>query len=179
MEKDQELSEYLFTDKINHGQIVIDICEESFEASLASCTDKRMTLTGKNKSSKKWLAENVILLFTLLGVVLGIILGNIFIYMYLYPIKINLINLYLLLGFSMRKLNMQKDTIMLISYPGELFMRLLKLMILPLVIASLVAGTASINAQMNGRIALRTFAYFASTSIFNSLLGISLVTLIR
>ena len=29
---------------------------------------------------------------------------------------------------------------MLISYPGELFMRLLKLMILPLVIASLISG---------------------------------------
>jgi Na+/H+-dicarboxylate symporter len=29
---------------------------------------------------------------------------------------------------------------MLISYPGEIFMRLLKLLILPLIIASLIAG---------------------------------------
>lgn len=68
---------------------------------------------------------------------------------------------------------------MLISYPGELFMRILKLMILPLVISSLIAGSASLNARMNGRIALRTLVYFASTSFFNAILGICLVLLIH
>jgi solute carrier family 1 (glial high affinity glutamate transporter), member 2 len=52
-------------------------------------------------------------------------------------------------------------------------------MILPLVIASLIAGSASLNARMNGRIALRTLIYFASTSFFNSILGICLVVLIH
>ena len=37
----------------------------------------------------------------------------------------------------------------MIAYPGELFMRLLKLMILPLVIASLIAGSASLNAKVD------------------------------
>lgn len=68
---------------------------------------------------------------------------------------------------------------MLISYPGELFMRILKLMILPLVISSLIAGSASLNARMNGRIALRTLVYFATTSFFNAALGICLVLLIH
>lgn len=58
-------------------------------------------------------------------------------------------------------------------------MRVLKLMILPLVIASLIAGSASLNAKMNGKIALRTLVYFVSTSLFNSLLGIALVTIIH
>lgn len=58
-------------------------------------------------------------------------------------------------------------------------MRILKLMILPLVIASLITGSASINAKMNGKIALRTFIYFASTSMFNALLGVSLALLIH
>lgn len=58
-------------------------------------------------------------------------------------------------------------------------MRILKLMILPLVISSLIAGSASLNARMNGRIALRTLVYFATTSFFNALLGICLVTLIH
>lgn len=79
----------------------------------------------------------------------------------------------------MRPLSLSSDSIMLISYPGELFMRLLKLMILPLVISSLIAGSASLNARMNGRIALRTLIYFTSTSFFNSLLGVCLVLLIR
>lgn len=36
--------------------------------------------------------------------------------------------------------NLDPLTIVYISYPGELFMRLLKLMILPLIIASLITG---------------------------------------
>lgn len=68
---------------------------------------------------------------------------------------------------------------MIISYAGELFMRLLKLMILPLVIASLITGSASINAKINGKIALRTLSYFALTSLFNAILGTCLVLLIH
>lgn len=83
------------------------------------------------------------------------------------------------IGFSLRPLNLSKDYIMLISYPGELFMRVLKLMILPLIISSLIAGSASLNARMNGKIALRTLIYFASTSFFNACLGIFLVLLIH
>ena len=60
---------------------------------------------------------------------------------------------------------------MIISYAGELFMRILKMMILPLVITSLITGSASINAKINGKIALRTLTYFALTSLFNAILG--------
>lgn len=67
----------------------------------------------------------------------------------------------------------------LISYPGELFMRLLKLLILPLIISSLISGSASLNARMNGRIAVRTFVYFVLTSVFNASLGICLALIIH
>lgn len=86
---------------------------------------------------------------------------------------------YFHLGLSLRPFELCKETIMLIAYPGELFMRLLKLMILPLVIASLIAGSASLNARMNGKIALRTLCYFGATSLFNAMLGICLVLLIH
>lgn len=99
-------------------------------------------------------------------------------------IKLNLISprhslVSLDLGVSLRQFELCKDTILLISYPGEIFMRILKLMILPLVIASLITGSASINAKMNGKIALRTFVYFASTSMFNAVLGVLLALLIH
>lgn len=58
-------------------------------------------------------------------------------------------------------------------------MRCLKLIILPLIVTSLIAGTASLNMNMNGKIALRTFVLFCSTSIFNSIMGTLLVILIR
>ena len=48
----------------------------------------------------------------------------------------------------MRQLDLGNETIRMVAYPGELFMRLLKLMILPLVIASLITGSASLNAKV-------------------------------
>ena len=52
------------------------------------------------------------------------------------------------LGVTMRQLDLGNETIRMVAYPGELFMRLLKLMILPLVIASLITGSASLNAKV-------------------------------
>ncbi|KAG8034221.1 hypothetical protein G9C98_001306 [Cotesia typhae] len=106
--------------------------------------------------TRKWIRENMLLLVTLSGVVLGVILG-----------------------FGLRPLGLSDDTVMLISYPGELFMRLLKLMILPLVIASLISGSASLNAKMNGKIAVRTLVYFILTSLLNAILGVALALLIH
>ncbi|KAJ9598421.1 hypothetical protein L9F63_010896, partial [Diploptera punctata] len=81
--------------------------------------------------------------------------------------------------FSLRSMRLSPDAVMLISYPGELFMRLLKLLILPLIIASLIAGSARLNASMNGRIAVRTLVYFVLTSLCNAILGTILVLLIH
>lgn len=58
-------------------------------------------------------------------------------------------------------------------------MRCLKLIILPLIITSLIAGTASLDMKMNGKIALRTFVLFCVTSLFSSILGTTLVLMIR
>ncbi|XP_063990007.1 excitatory amino acid transporter isoform X2 [Diachasmimorpha longicaudata] len=106
--------------------------------------------------TRKWMRENMLLLVTLSGVLLGVVLG-----------------------FGLRPLGLGGDAVMLISYPGELFMRLLKLMILPLVIASLISGSASLNAKMNGKIAVRTLVYFILTSLFNAILGVALALLIH
>ena len=58
-------------------------------------------------------------------------------------------------------------------------MRLLKLMILPLVIASLVTGSASLNAKMSGMIAFRTILYFLLTSLISACVGLFLVLIIH
>ena len=96
--------------------------------------------------TKKWLGANLLLVLTFSSVVLGITLG-----------------------LSLRVLHPSEEAITLINYPGELFMRLLKLMILPLVVASLVTGAAGLNAKLNGKIALRTITYFLSTSLISAL----------
>lgn len=48
-----------------------------------------------------------------------------------------------------------------------------------MVVAFLVIGSASLDAKLNGKIALRTVAYFVSTSLFNAVLGIVLVVAIH
>ncbi|XP_026489449.1 excitatory amino acid transporter isoform X1 [Vanessa tameamea] len=105
---------------------------------------------------KKWFIDNTLLVITLAGVMIGISVG-----------------------FGLRPYHLGPDALMIISYPGELFMRLLKLMILPLIIASLIAGSASLNARMSGKIAVRTLLYFILTSMFNAFLGILLAMLIH
>lgn len=118
---------------------------------------KRNTPTVKPRPAwRRFVAENKLILVTLSGVILGVVLG-----------------------FALRPLELSADTVMLIAYPGELFMRVLKLMILPLVIASLISGSSSLNAKLNGKIALRTFVYFALTSLLNAILGTTLVLLIH
>ena len=83
------------------------------------------------------------------------------------------------LGIGLRPLNLDDSTIDLLAYPGELFMRLLKLMILPLIIASLITGAASLNAKMNGMIAMRTIVFFTITSLLAASIGLVLVIIIH
>ena len=64
-----------------------------------------------------WLKRNLLLVITFLGVFLGV-----------------------MVGLLLRRYELDSMTVMYIAYPGELFMRLLKLMILPLIIASLITG---------------------------------------
>lgn len=58
-------------------------------------------------------------------------------------------------------------------------MRILKMLILPLIISSLITATASVNVRTNGRIAIRTLVYFALTKLFNVFLGLCIVLLIH
>merc|ERR1719195_1608646 len=89
------------------------------------------------------------------------------------------VSLGVLVGLLLRKYQLDSVTVSYIAYPGELFMRLLKLMILPLVIASLITGSASLNAKMNGMIALRTILFFILTSLLSAMVGLCLVVAVH
>jgi solute carrier family 1 (high affinity glutamate transporter) protein 2 len=105
---------------------------------------------------RRWIMKNLLLGFTFSGVSLGVILG-----------------------LCLRPQELDPLSISYIAYPGELFMRLLSLMILPLIIASLITGAASLNAKVNGKIALRTITFFLATSLISSLVGLVLVIAIH
>ena len=70
-------------------------------------------------------------------------------------------------------------TIMLIGFPGELFMNMLKLLILPLIVASMITALATLDSKATGRIGRRTVIYYLGTMLMAVLLGIVLVVAIR
>ncbi|KAL4640318.1 excitatory amino acid transporter 3-like [Arapaima gigas] len=61
------------------------------------------------------------------------------------------------------------------GFPGELLMRMLKLIVLPLIISSIITGVAALNSDMSGRIGLRVVTYYLSTTVIAVFLGIVLV----
>ena len=69
--------------------------------------------------------------------------------------------------------------IMLINFPGELFMNMLKMIILPLVVASLITAVSTLNPEVAGRIGRRTMIYYIGTMALAAVLGLTLVMTIR
>ena len=43
-------------------------------------------------------------------------------------------------GFALRVSHLSEDTITFISFPGDILMRMLKMLILPLIVSSLISG---------------------------------------
>ncbi|XP_053280777.1 excitatory amino acid transporter 2-like [Pleuronectes platessa] len=71
------------------------------------------------------------------------------------------------------------DVIMIIAFPGEILMRMLKMLILPLVVSSLVTGLAGLDAKSSGRLGTRAMVYYMSTTVIAAVLGVILVLLIH
>lgn len=66
------------------------------------------------------------------------------------------------------------------AFIADIFMRLLKMLIVPIVLSSIVAGVIGVGALDNlRRMGLKTFGYYVGSSILAILLGQLLVSLIR
>ncbi|XP_050971104.1 excitatory amino acid transporter 3 [Labeo rohita] len=65
------------------------------------------------------------------------------------------------------------------GFPGDILMRMLKLVILPLIVSSMITGVAALDSEVSGRIGLRAVVYYLSTTIIAVILGIVLVTTIK
>ena len=63
---------------------------------------------------------------------------------------------------------------------GDLFIRLLKMIIVPLIFSSIVVGIGSINKSVNiGSISLKTVAYYLTTSLVAIVIGLGLTNIIK
>lgn len=69
--------------------------------------------------------------------------------------------------------------IMYIGYVGNVFLRMLKSLIIPLIVSCLVSAIASLDLSLSGKIAARAIAYYLTTTFAAVVLGMVLVVAIR
>lgn len=109
------------------------------------------------------LRQDLLLVLIILGVIIGFIIGT----------SVNEpVN-------NIKDPEWKQTTIMLIGFPGELFMNMLKLLILPLIVASLITALATLDSKATGKIGRRTVLYYLGTMLIAVLIGIVLVVSIR
>lgn len=103
------------------------------------------------------LFKNLLLTLTVLGVILGAVMGCLL--RVASPIH--------------------PDIVMVIAFPGDILMRMLKMLILPLIISSLITGLAGLDAKSSGRLGTRAMVYYMSTTVIAAVLGVILVLAIH
>ncbi|MEJ1278489.1 solute carrier family 1 (glial high affinity glutamate transporter) member 2 [Cricetulus griseus] len=103
------------------------------------------------------LGKNLLLSLTVFGVILGAVCG----------------------GLLRLASPIHPDVVMLIAFPGDILMRMLKMLILPLIISSLITGLSGLDAKASGRLGTRAMVYYMSTTIIAAVLGVILVLAIH
>ncbi|XP_014837299.1 PREDICTED: excitatory amino acid transporter 1-like [Poecilia mexicana] len=83
------------------------------------------------------------------------------------------------LGFALRHINMSEREITYLTFPGELLLRMLQMMVLPLVVSSVIAGISNVDRKDFGKIGLRTFIYYLVTTVVAAFTGIFLAVVIK
>ncbi|CAM4555054.1 unnamed protein product [Eretmochelys imbricata] len=124
---------------------------------------RKRTLLAKKKVQsitkddvKSYLVRNAFVLFTIIAVIVGIILG-----------------------FCLRPYKMSYREVKYFSFPGELLMRMLQMLVLPLIVSSLVTGTAALDSKASGKMGMRAIVYYMSTTIIAVIIGIIIVVIIH
>ncbi|MGD8777457.1 MAG: dicarboxylate/amino acid:cation symporter [Ignavibacteria bacterium] len=73
-----------------------------------------------------------------------------------------------------------KDYVYLVSWMGDVFLRGLRMVIVPLILSSIISGVTNIGEAKNlGRLGLKTFAYYVTTSLFAIVTGLILVNIFQ
>jgi proton glutamate symport protein len=67
-----------------------------------------------------------------------------------------------------------------VTWIGDLFLRALKMIIVPLILTSIISGVANIGGASNlGKLGLKTLTYYLVTSLFAIIVGLTMVNLIQ
>ncbi|XP_070000445.1 excitatory amino acid transporter 3 isoform X6 [Penaeus vannamei] len=139
------------------------------QPTISTWTDGRTTTTSaamsrprfscKPSDIKQAIRNNLLPILTISGVTGGIVLG-------------------VILRYS-RSERWTKREVMYVGYVGELFLRALKALIIPLIVSSLVSAIGSLDLSLSKKIGLRAIAYYLTTTVSAVILGIILVVSIH
>nr|XP_030736275.1 excitatory amino acid transporter 4 isoform X2 [Globicephala melas] len=83
------------------------------------------------------------------------------------------------LAFALRPYQLSYRQVKYFSFPGELLMRMLQMLVLPLIVSSLVTGMASLDNKATGRMGMRAAVYYMVTTVIAVFIGILMVTIIH
>ena len=72
------------------------------------------------------------------------------------------------------------DHVEYVSWMGEVFLRALRMIIVPLILSSIISGVTGIGSAKNlGRMSAKTFGYYLTTSFFAIMTGLFMVNLLK
>lgn len=83
------------------------------------------------------------------------------------------------LGMLVRSMKLTKAQMIYFAFPGEMLLRMLKMIILPLVVCSLISGAASLDTRSLGKLGGIAVAYFLVTTLIASGIGVALAFIIK
>ncbi|OWF47182.1 excitatory amino acid transporter-like [Mizuhopecten yessoensis] len=105
---------------------------------------------------RRWMKDNLIIVLPAAGIVLGFAFG-----------------------FGIRESKPSTEVLTWIGMPGELFLRMLKLMVIPFIVSSVITATASLNAKSNGRISIVSITFIVLTNSLSCVVAIALVLIMK
>ncbi|TNN01813.1 hypothetical protein fugu_011195 [Takifugu bimaculatus] len=111
------------------------------------------SLSGK---VKKVLMANPLVILTVAGVIVGVFIG-----------------------LGIRNVPLTATQVIYIGFPGELLIRLLKMIIIPLVVCSLVSGAASLDPKALGKLGGWAMLFFLVTTLIASSIGVVMAYIIN
>ncbi|XP_016090480.1 neutral amino acid transporter A [Sinocyclocheilus grahami] len=83
------------------------------------------------------------------------------------------------LGMMVRNMNLSRAQMTYFAFPGEMLLRMLKMIILPLVVCSLISGAASLDTRSLGKLGGIAVSYFLVTTLIASSIGVALAFIIK
>ncbi|CAM4551106.1 unnamed protein product [Leuciscus chuanchicus] len=83
------------------------------------------------------------------------------------------------IGLGVRSAGLSRTQIIYFGFPGELLIRLLKMIIIPLVVCSLVSGAASIDPKALGKLGGWAMLFFLVTTLIASTIGVIMALIIQ